>query len=95
MELDTLTLAPGKPANQNLTPIEQAAQQLVDHITNIITTEHTNNTRNQHEAETRATNAERQYERLCTDYETLLTDHNTLKQQLADTPPTSPETTTE
>lgn len=95
MPLDTLTLAPGKPTNQNLTPIEQAANQLIDTITRLLTTQHADNTRNTHQATIRADNAERQYERLCHDYETLLTEHNTLKQQLADTPPTSPETLTE
>lgn len=48
MELDTLTLAPGKPANQNLTPIEQAANQLIDTITRIITTQHADNQRITH-----------------------------------------------
>lgn len=95
MNLDTLTLAPDKPANQNLTPIEQAANQLIDTITRIITTQHADNQRTTHQAITEVEQATRQYERLCHDYETLLAEHTTLQQQLADTPHTSPETTTE
>ena len=95
MELDTLNLAHGKPANQNLTPIEQAANQLIDTITRLLTTEHTDNQRTTHQAITEAEQATRQYERLCHDYEQLLAEHNTLKQQIASTPHNSPETLTE
>jgi ATP adenylyltransferase/5',5'''-P-1,P-4-tetraphosphate phosphorylase II len=95
MNLDTGTLTPD-PTKQPTTPIEAAAQQLIDHVRRILTTEHTNNTRNRHEAETRATNAERQYERVCTEYQTLLTKHEALTKQLQthnphQTPETSPE----
>ena len=82
MELDTLTLAP-ENANKKLTPIEQAAQQLVDTVTRIITTQHADNTRTAHEANIRADNADREYTRLCHDYETLLAEHTALKQQIA------------
>lgn len=95
MELDTLTLAPGKPANQNLTPIEQAANQLIDTITRIITTQHADNQRTTHQAITEAEQATRQYTRLCHDYEQLLNEHNALKQQIASTPHNGPETATE
>lgn len=84
MNLDTMTLAPGNTRPEPETPIEQAAQQLCDHITNIITAEHTNNTRDTHEAATRATNAEREYTRLCRTYEELLTENEATLKELAD-----------
>lgn len=94
MELDTLTLAP-ENANKKLTPIEQAANQLIDTITRIITTQHADNTRTTHQANIRADNADREYTRLCHDYETLLAEHTALKQQIASTPHNGPETATE
>ena len=80
MNLDTLTLAPDQTPKPE-TPIEQAANQLIDTITRIITTEHATRTHDTHEAETRATNAEREYTRLCHAHEELLTEHEaTLKE---------------
>lgn len=83
MNLDTLTLAPDNTRPEPNSPIEAAAQQLVDHITNIITTEHATRTHDTHEAETRATNAEREYTRLCHAHEELLTEHEATLKELA------------
>jgi hypothetical protein len=65
------------------TPIEQAAQQLAELVTQLATT--TTTQADTHDLTMRAENAEREYARLCTAYETLVTQHNQLKQQLTTT----------
>lgn len=77
MNLDTPTTTDEATTE---TPIEQAAQQLADLVTQLATT--TNTDQQIHDATVRAENAEREYARLCTAYETLVTQHNQLKQQL-------------
>jgi len=80
MNLDTPTTTDEATTE---TPIEQAAQQLADLVTQLATT--TNTDQQLHDLTTRAENAEREYARLCTAYETLVTQHNQLKQQLTTT----------
>lgn len=76
MNLDTPIAADEAPTE---TPIEQAAQQLADLVTQLATT--TNTDQQLHDLTTRAENAEREYARLCADYERLLGEHEALKQQ--------------
>ena len=81
MNLDTLALAPDQPNHKPLDPIEQAAQQLADLVTQLATETTARNQHDTHEAHIRAENAEREYARLCADYERLLGEHEALKQQ--------------
>lgn len=80
MNLDTPIAADEAPTE---TPIEQAAQQLADLVTQLATT--TNTDQQLHDLTTRTENAEREYARLCQAYETLLVQHAQLKQQLTTT----------